>query len=395
MCGLSAGSLCWFERGALRLPRRGRDRRRHGPAALLERRALRRRAERRAAYRAAIADGMPPGYAAGDGAALHFVGTELARVVSSRPKARAYRVAPEGDESPRPSSPSRLARRAARPSLPLPPERARSPTILAMGGGGFTAGDGRPRARPLGPRRSRSAPSPRICLLPTAAATPSDQIRRFYESFGDRLCEPSHISLFRLGRKPVPLREHLLGAGRDLRRRRLDGQPARHLARPGPRRDPARRWQRGTVLAGLSAGAMCWFQCGMTTSLRRPAPAPGLGFLPGLDLGAPRHRARPPARVPRRGRHGRAPVGLGGRRRRRACCSAAPCSPTSVVAPRPGARAYAVTAHGERAAPGRPLDHGAGAARHGARRRRAAARCTVAAGHRARLTARPQESVAS
>jgi hypothetical protein len=35
---------------------------------------------------------MTPGYAADDGAALHFVGSELDRVVSSRPGARAYRV---------------------------------------------------------------------------------------------------------------------------------------------------------------------------------------------------------------------------------------------------------------------------------------------------------------
>ena len=37
-------------------------------------------------------DGLCAGYAAEDGAALHFVGERLARVVSSRPKARAYRM---------------------------------------------------------------------------------------------------------------------------------------------------------------------------------------------------------------------------------------------------------------------------------------------------------------
>jgi peptidase E len=35
------------------------------------------------------------------------------------------------------------------------------------------------------------------------------------------------------------------------------------------------------VLAGLSAGAMCWFQGGVTTSSGAPEPTPGLGFLPG------------------------------------------------------------------------------------------------------------------
>jgi peptidase E len=48
---------------------------------------------RRPAYRAAVAAGaLPGGYAADDGAALHFRGGHLWRVVTSRPAARAYRV---------------------------------------------------------------------------------------------------------------------------------------------------------------------------------------------------------------------------------------------------------------------------------------------------------------
>jgi hypothetical protein len=44
----------------------------------------------------AIAGGMPPGYGVGDAAALHFVGTELSEVVSSRPEARARYVYANG-----------------------------------------------------------------------------------------------------------------------------------------------------------------------------------------------------------------------------------------------------------------------------------------------------------
>jgi dipeptidase E len=51
--------------------------------------------ERSAAFVTAIADGLPPGYGTGDGAALHFVGTSLAEVVTSRQNARAYYVTPE------------------------------------------------------------------------------------------------------------------------------------------------------------------------------------------------------------------------------------------------------------------------------------------------------------
>ena len=47
---------------------------------------------RRDALHAGLRDGMPPAYAADDGAALHFVGDDVAQVVASRPGARAYRV---------------------------------------------------------------------------------------------------------------------------------------------------------------------------------------------------------------------------------------------------------------------------------------------------------------
>ena len=40
-------------------------------------------------------------------------------------------------------------------------------------------------------------------------------------------------------------------------------------------------WEQGTVLAGLSAGAMCWFEGGITKSSGAPAPVAGLGLLPG------------------------------------------------------------------------------------------------------------------
>ena len=47
---------------------------------------------RRPVYRALVDGGFPAGYAADDGAALHFVGTELRGVVASRAGASGYRV---------------------------------------------------------------------------------------------------------------------------------------------------------------------------------------------------------------------------------------------------------------------------------------------------------------
>jgi peptidase E len=61
-----------------------------------------------------------------------------------------------------------------------------------------------------GARRAGHAPEHRIYLLPTLGGDSEDQIRRFHAAFGDPLCEPTHVALFRLGTRPIPLREHLL-----------------------------------------------------------------------------------------------------------------------------------------------------------------------------------------
>jgi len=53
---------------------------------------------RRPAYTQLVAAGFPSGVAADDDVALHFVGTELREVVTSREGATAYRVTPEGEQ---------------------------------------------------------------------------------------------------------------------------------------------------------------------------------------------------------------------------------------------------------------------------------------------------------
>lgn len=93
LCGGSAGSLCWFSH-AVSAFHEGPPRCIEGLGLLPWSNAVHYEDEpgRRAAFVEAVADGIPPGYGAGDGAALHFVGTELAEVVGSRPAARAVHV---------------------------------------------------------------------------------------------------------------------------------------------------------------------------------------------------------------------------------------------------------------------------------------------------------------
>ena len=96
MAGLSAGSLCWFDHALTAF--HGESRKVKGLGLLPYSNGVHYddKPQRRAAFQAAIAAGMPAGYGTGDGAALHFVGTELGRVVTSRPHARAFHVARSG-----------------------------------------------------------------------------------------------------------------------------------------------------------------------------------------------------------------------------------------------------------------------------------------------------------
>src|SRR5262245_48579189 len=96
LCGLSAGSLCWFAESVTGF--HGAPRRVEGLGLLPFSNCVHYepRSARRRAYHDLLRDGMRPGYAAEDGAALHFVGSELSRVVASRPESRGYRLDADG-----------------------------------------------------------------------------------------------------------------------------------------------------------------------------------------------------------------------------------------------------------------------------------------------------------
>jgi dipeptidase E len=92
LCGPSAGSLCWFEEALSAF--HGAPRRVRGLGLLPHSNCVHYDAEpdRRPEYHRFVRDGMLSGFAVEDGVALHFRSSRLARVVSSRPEGRAYRV---------------------------------------------------------------------------------------------------------------------------------------------------------------------------------------------------------------------------------------------------------------------------------------------------------------
>jgi len=149
-----------------------------------------------------------------------------------------------------------------------------------MGGGGFTMGQRVPALDRL-VLSLTGKPIPRICFLPTASGDPTEQVTRFHERFDAWPCEPSVLSLFHLGRSRIDPVDHLLAQDAVY----VGGGSMRNMLAIWREHglDEAMRaaWRQGVVLAGLSAGAMCWFEEGISMSGGAPEPVQGLGLLRG------------------------------------------------------------------------------------------------------------------
>jgi peptidase E len=118
-----------------------------------------------------------------------------------------------------------------------------------------------------------------VGLLPTASGDRAEWVERFYTQCRELRCPASHLPLF--GRTPDPaawIAEQdviLVGGGNTRSMLAL----WREWGIDTALRDA---WESGTVLAGWSAGAICWFEQGVTDSHADQLSAlAGLGFLPG------------------------------------------------------------------------------------------------------------------
>jgi dipeptidase E len=151
--------------------------------------------------------------------------------------------------------------------------------IVALGGGGFSMEPHKPLLDDyiLSLARRRR---PRICFIGTASGDHPGYIRRFNRAFAPPRARPTHLGLF----------ERTVG---DLHKFVLEqdvifvggGNTANLLAiwrTHGLDRALRAAWNAGVVLAGVSAGAICWFDCGITDSFGGYRELRGgLGFLGG------------------------------------------------------------------------------------------------------------------
>ncbi|MGB7947101.1 MAG: peptidase E [Candidatus Binatia bacterium] len=150
--------------------------------------------------------------------------------------------------------------------------------IIAIGGGGFY----RDAENLLLERyiiQQTEVGSPRVAFVPTASAERNNYLVSFYTAFLKLGCRPSHLSFFK---RTPDLRGYLLNQDVIF----VGGGNTKSMLAVwqewGVVETLREAWQSGTVLAGVSAGAICWFEQGVTDSWAdQLRPLDCLGFLPG------------------------------------------------------------------------------------------------------------------
>ena len=149
--------------------------------------------------------------------------------------------------------------------------------IIAMGGGGFSMEPDNPLLDEY-VVTACNIPNPIVSFLPTASGDSDWLISRFYRAFNRLHCRPRHLCLFR---QPTDLEQqvassHVIYVGGGNTRNMLAIWRA-----SGMDQLLRQAWERGTLLCGLSAGAICWFEQGHTDSTGTLGAMDCLGFLPG------------------------------------------------------------------------------------------------------------------
>ena len=219
--------------------------------------------------------------------------------------------------------------------------------ILAIGGGGFLMEDSpSPIDRFIVGLAGRNAP--KICFVGTPSGDSVEMIEKFYAAFEPLGCVPSHLAFFR---KPTRGSLPLAGFAEPLLEQDVifvgGGNTKSALAvwREWQLDQVLREaWMRGTLLAGVSAGALCWFEEALTDSYWGAGlkPLKCLGLLAG---GCCVHYSSEPER--RRALHAEIDRGVSAPRIAIDDSAAVLYSGSAiekVVAWRPGAGAYSVFA---------------------------------------------------
>ena len=150
--------------------------------------------------------------------------------------------------------------------------------IIAIGGGGFYR-DSENLALEKYVIQQTGVESKRVCFVPTASGEPDHYVSNFYSAFLKLGCRPSVLTFFK---RTPELRSFLLNQDMIY----VGGGNTKTLLAVwrdwGVTEILREAWEAGVVLTGVSAGAICWFEQGMTDSFSDELrPLDCLGFLAG------------------------------------------------------------------------------------------------------------------
>ena len=150
--------------------------------------------------------------------------------------------------------------------------------IIPIGGGGFYRDAENLELEKYVIRQS-GAENPRVAFVPTASGEPDHYVASFYAAFLKLGCRPSVLTLFK---RTPDLRSFLLNQDVIY----VGGGNTKSLLAVwhdwGLPEILREAWESGIVLTGVSAGAICWFEQGLTDSFSdQLRPLDCLGFLPG------------------------------------------------------------------------------------------------------------------
>jgi peptidase E len=124
-------------------------------------------------------------------------------------------------------------------------------------------------------------PNPKVCLLPTAQGDAAESIVAYYDIMNQLECRPRHLRLFAPSQVAdfevylLDMDAIFVGGGNTLNMLAI-------WKEQGIDKTLRKAWEQGIVLAGSSAGAICWFDQGCTDSRPgRLSAMSGLGWLKG------------------------------------------------------------------------------------------------------------------
>ncbi len=139
---------------------------------------------------------------------------------------------------------------------------AKSRNIIAIGGGGFGANPGQGIIEKYILKQTKKK-NPKICFIPTATGDNEAYKVNFYSTFTNLGCSPSHLDFFKRtpNLKDLILNQDAIFVG--------GGNTKSMLAvwkEWGLDKLLKIAYKNGVVMSGVSAGAICWFQNGITDS---------------------------------------------------------------------------------------------------------------------------------